>query len=116
MNIDGSNLTRLTQSDDNDSGPVWSPDGTKIAFSSLRDGNFEVYVMNADGSNPINLTNDEEARDTAPSWSADGSRIVFISYRNGSRGIYVINADGSNVVNLVDDMGKFATAAWSPAR
>ncbi len=47
---------------------AWSPDGTKIAFNSDRDGNSEIYVMNADGSNPTRLTNNPDS-DSNPSWS-----------------------------------------------
>jgi len=56
MNINGSEQTRLTNDPVDDSYPAWSPDGKKIAFSSERDGNFEVYVMNADGSEQTRLT------------------------------------------------------------
>ncbi len=51
-----------------DSDPAWSPDGTKIAFSTSRDGNFEIYVMNADGTGPTRLTNDP-ANDRFAAWS-----------------------------------------------
>jgi dipeptidyl aminopeptidase/acylaminoacyl peptidase len=56
MDADGTNVRRLTDSPGLDEGPVWSPDGTKIAFSSDRDGQQEIYVMNADGSDPRRLT------------------------------------------------------------
>ena len=65
MRADGGEQTRLTR----DSGfmPVWSPDGTKIAFSSVRDYNEEIYVMNADGSGQTRLTHSLE-RDYRPAW------------------------------------------------
>jgi Tol biopolymer transport system component len=69
MNADGTNVRRLTDSPGLDEGPVWSPDGTKIAFSSDRDGQQEIYVMNADGSDPRRLT-DNPARDESPDWQA----------------------------------------------
>ena len=76
MNADGSNQRRLTFSDPAapawDHEPTWSPDGTKIAFSSARDGNYEIYVMNADGSGQTNLTN-SPGNDDQPSWQAVGS-------------------------------------------
>lgn len=56
MNTDGTNIVNLTNSDGGDYVPKWSPDGTKIAFIATRDGNNEMYVMNADGSNPVRLT------------------------------------------------------------
>jgi Tol biopolymer transport system component len=67
MNSDG-NLTRLTNHPSRDTHPTWSPDGQRIAFMSERDGNEEIYVMNADGSNQIRLTNDP-ANDWGPAWS-----------------------------------------------
>ena len=58
--------------------PAWSPDGTKIAFTTDRDGNFEIYVMNADGTGQTRLTNNAAA-DDEPAWSPDGSKIAFTS-------------------------------------
>ena len=76
MRADGTHVRRLTDSPGLDEGPVWSPDATKIAFSSDRDGQQEIYVMDADGSNPRRLT-DNPARDELPDWQAlpfDGRR------------------------------------------
>jgi Tol biopolymer transport system component len=67
MRPDGSDVRRLTDSPGLDEGPVWSPDGTKIAFSSARDGQQEIYVMNADGSDQRRLTTNP-ARDESPDW------------------------------------------------
>jgi len=80
MDADGSNQTRLTRDPADDSGPAWSPDGSRIAFMSYRDRNDEIYVMDADGSNQTRLTRDL-ANDIGPAWSPDGSRIAFESYR-----------------------------------
>ena len=68
MNADGSNQVRLTNNQSAEVKHSWSPDGSKIAFTTKRDGNGEIYVMNADGSNPINITN-SPALDGEPSWS-----------------------------------------------
>ncbi len=68
MNADGSGVTNLSNHRADDFGPAWSPDGSRIAFSSDRDGNFEVYVMNADGSGQTRLT-DNPGIDTNPAWS-----------------------------------------------
>ena len=54
MNADGRDVVRLTQSPGLDARPAWSPDGKRIAFTSNRDGNYDIYVVNADGSNPVN--------------------------------------------------------------
>jgi serine/threonine-protein kinase len=64
MNVEGSEVTRLTDFGMN---AVWSPDGTQIAFESSRDGNSEIYIMDADGSNPVNITK-HLADDSFPSW------------------------------------------------
>ncbi|MBI1927230.1 sigma-70 family RNA polymerase sigma factor [Candidatus Poribacteria bacterium] len=86
----------------------------KIAFTSNRDGNWEVYVMDADGKNPINLTK-HPAQDTNHSWSPDGQKIAFASERDGNFEIYVMNADGSNPVNLTKNPAGDASPSWSPA-
>ena len=83
----------------------------KIAFVSLRDGNFEIYVMNLDGSNPTRLTNNP-ASDTYPSWSPDEKRIAFTSNRDGNLEIYVMNADGSEQRNLTNADDNWPS--WSP--
>src|SRR5437868_1722235 len=75
----------------------YSPDGTKIAFSSNADGNPEIYVMNADGSGIKQLT-DNSAIDWNPSWSPDGKKIAFTSGRDGDFDVYVMDADGSNTI------------------
>ena len=82
-----------------DRSPAWSPDGSRIAFESFRDRNHEIYVMNADGSDVIQLT-DNRGFDRSPAWSPDGSRIAFDSDRDGNDEIYVMNADGSGQTNL----------------
>jgi len=81
--------------------PTPTPCG-KIAFVSNRDGNYEIYVMDADGSNQTRLTNNS-ANDLEPSFSADGSKIAFVSDRDGNDEIYVMNADGSNQTRLTNN-------------
>ena len=68
MDVSSQKVTRLTQSPARDYLPAWSPGGTKIVFASNRDGNEDIYVMNADGTNPVNLTNHPSV-DGSPSWS-----------------------------------------------
>lgn len=101
----------LTNSAADDITPSWSPDGSKIAFSTNRDGNYEIYVMNADGSNPQRLTNNAGA-DRSPSWSPDGSQIVFSSDRDGNDEIYVMSASGSNVMRLTNNSLADVTPTW----
>ena len=81
--------------------PAWSPDGTKIAYVSTGRTGYEIFVMNADGSNPVQLTNNGD--DEQPAWSPDGTKIAFWSDRyvadfgQHDREIYTMNAtDGSN--------------------
>ena len=96
--------------------PVWSPDGTKIAFQSNRANGttFDVYVMNANGTEVTQLT-DEPGNDGFAVWSPDGSRLAFGTDRDGQEEIYVMDADGSNVRNLTNrpQSGDFGPA-WSP--
>ena len=106
---------RLTSHPARDYLPVWSPDGSRILFTSERDGNGEVYVMNADGSNPVNLTNNP-ASDAAwaGAWSPDGTKIVFKTGRTGDGEIFVMNADGSDPVNLTNSPLQEHGGSWSP--
>jgi Tol biopolymer transport system component len=84
-----------------------------IAFTSERDGNFDIFTMNADGSDLQQLTNDP-AYDAWPTWSPDGSQIAFMSDRSGNPDIYVIDADGSNIRQLTDDPANDIWPDWSP--
>jgi Tol biopolymer transport system component/DNA-binding winged helix-turn-helix (wHTH) protein len=106
-------LVRLTNNSAIDSRPVWSTDGRSIVFTSNRDGKYEIYVMDADGSNVKRLTNNL-ADDVNPMWSPDGKRIVFDSERDGNREIYVMDADGGNQIRLTRNNATDTTAAFSP--
>jgi len=70
---DGSNQVRLTNNTFTDANPIWSTDGSKVGFNSIRGGNEDVWVMNADGSNQVNLTNNASF-DSSAAWSPDGAR------------------------------------------
>ena len=116
MNADGTNTTRLTNNIDFDRSPSWSPDGEKIAFTSDRDGNTEIYVMNAtDGTNTTRLTY-ISAIDDEPRWSPDGEKIAFVSLRDQiSTEIYVMNAtDGSDVTRLTYNPTTDSHPDWAP--
>lgn len=84
----------------------------KIVFDSERDGDQEIYLMNADGSNQQRLTN-RKGKDRHPAWSLDGKRIAFASDRDGNMTIFVMDPDGSNVARLTKSAGK-DDDAWSP--
>ena len=86
----------------------------RIVFTSLRDGNPEIYVMDAGGGNQENLTN-HPAYDLDPDWSPDGTKIVFISGRDGvGSQIHVMDSDGKNVIRLTDEPGGKRDPDWSP--
>jgi len=80
--------------------PMWSPDGAKLVFVSEERGSDDVWVINIDGSNAVDLTPNNWEWDKHPSWSPDGRHIVFWSNRTGIKNIYVMDADGRNVRNI----------------
>lgn len=118
VNRDGTGLERLTSDSTTDDNPSWSPDGTKIAFRSfraLRSG--DIWVMNADGSNAVNLTPDALADTTherRPAWSPDGTRIAFASNRGGSSDIWTMRADGTDAQQLTNTVEFDTEPSWSP--
>ena len=112
MDADGDNLLNLTNNARFDEDPSWSPDGKRIAFTSMKNGgNREIYVMDADGGNQRNLSNDLFS-DKDPSWSPDGKRIAFVSNRGGHLDIYVMDGDGGNQRNLTNNPDDDTDPAW----
>jgi TolB protein len=93
--------------------PAWKPDGKEIAFTSTRDGNQELYVAAADGSNVRRLTNDN-GLDAHPAWSPDGLRLAFATDRWGDLELALIDADGTNLTRLTTSRGLDDYPAWSP--
>lgn len=107
---------RLTDSPGDDRAPVYSPDGSQILFDSTRDGNTEIYVMDADGGNQRRLT-DDPSEDWGATWSRDGALIAFNSFRSGQFDIWVMRADGGGVrrVTVAELPGDGrVTPSWSP--
>jgi TolB protein len=95
--------------------PAWSPDGTKLAFMSNRDGNAEIYVMDANGGNLRRITRHPNI-DATPTWSPAGNQIAFTSDRSGSPQIYVVDADGLGQPQRITSDDSWADrATWSPA-
>jgi TolB protein len=118
MDADGGNVHPLVQSAGADERyPVFSPDGTKLAFTSNRDGQYELYVAAADGSAPVRLTTNP-GYDSAPSWSPDGTQIAFERGATlddePSKDIWVMRADGSDQRRLTSTAGVDEGPAWSP--
>ena len=93
--------------------PAWSPDGKQLAFTSTRDGNQELYVCAADGSDIRRMTVDP-AIDAHPSWSTDGKQIAFTTSRWGDLEIAVINSDGTGLRRVTESRGLDDYPAWSP--
>ena len=94
----------------------------QIAFVSDRDRNYEIYVMDDDGKNQRNLTNNPDS-DASPAWSPDGKRIAFTSYRDGkvhaihgwpTAEIYVMDANGRKQRNLTNDRDNDRSPSWFP--
>lgn len=104
---------QLTTNAGNNFTPAYSPDGRKIAFSSNRAGNFDIYVMNVDGSEVHSLTS-STADDITPTWSPTGTQIAFTSSRGGTPQVYVMDADGLNQRPITRETGA-DRATWSPA-
>ena len=99
--------------------PVWSPDGTRLLFcrnqtrSGVVSNDWDVWVMDRDGSDQHRLTNDP-ARDYPIAWSSDGSKIVFFSDRSGHAASYVMAADGSGVDRVTDATNLTSVSVWLP--
>jgi Tol biopolymer transport system component len=131
MNADGSDIRPLLRNFEDSWDPAWSPDGSRIAFASLR-GHFDLFTAGADGRNVQRLTKSQKARDSSPAWSPMTNlaspmtnELAFVSTIDGNFDIFRIGADGTNVVNLTrsadaNDCGcfdpflVFAQPAFSP--
>ena len=129
MDSNGKQIHRLTEQPKYDSEPAWSPDGKQITFVSLRDLEQlpkdeilrgEIYLMNPDGTNPVNLTQVPERADGVSSWSPDGNQIAFTSATLfnenilANSDIFVMAADGGNPRNLTNHDAQDQTPDWSP--
>jgi TolB protein len=124
---DGSGLTRMTDESEVDSEPAWSPDGTQIAFRSRRDGSSDIFIMGADGSNPVNLINDPADSfddEFSPSFQAGGELLAiytdrppYASCRHGGvhQMAFMSIYGGKETIELNQILiGEQQSMAWSP--
>ncbi|HYH87460.1 MAG TPA: Ig-like domain-containing protein [Pyrinomonadaceae bacterium] len=114
VNADGTDLRRLTTNSAANSMPTWSADGTRIAFVSFKDGPFDLYYMNTDGSNQTRVTVNNLMNEQEPVWSPDGMKLAFAAWKDGFFQIFVINTDGTNQVQLTTGSNNSDYPAWSP--
>jgi Tol biopolymer transport system component len=114
---DGSGIPlRVTFNTEEERSPAWSPDGTRLVFSCRGGGSdFEICVMNADGSNQVQLT-DNTVGDLTPTWSPDGQKIMFHRPVGGRQQLFVMNADGTNQHQVTDTAGVNLFANWGLLR
>src|SRR5439155_27136414 len=114
VGANGSGLNPIASSPGRDRSPAWSPDGSRLAFSSDRTGNLEIFVVNLDGSGLRNLSNDA-GNDSGPVWSHSGKYVAFVSERAGTKSIFTANADGSGLVRVTTHEGGGDDGpAWRP--
>jgi Tol biopolymer transport system component len=111
----GANLhgpVRLTNTPAEEADPEFTADGSRLAFASMRDGNWEVYTATATGANPVRITNNA-ASDRAPTWSPDGGSIAFMSLRTGKSEIFAMSPTGTDVRPLTVNTVSEDAPTWS---
>jgi Tol biopolymer transport system component len=122
-NVNGSDLKQLTEGQYYNWTPRWSPDSKKLVFETTRNdspdihvengGYRDIYVMDSNGQNQINLTRNSYGHH--PSWSPDGKSIAYMSHgENGGRNIFVMRTDGSSKQNISKGMTRDSEPVWSP--
>ncbi|AFX99875.1 PD40 domain-containing protein [Bdellovibrio bacteriovorus] len=114
----GNNVKRITFAGVFNSSPSWSPDGKKIAFAGQSDNNFDIFVMNADGTGMIRLTsakkpNGRMASNEDPSFSPDGRFVMYTSNRTGKNQIYISTVDGTEERRVTNDNNNYYKPKWS---
>lgn len=120
IRLDGTGLLNLSNNPANDFQPTWLDDqglfdtaGERIAFTTNRDGNQEIYVMKTDGTEQVNITN-SPADDFFPRSTRSGGLIAFASTRDGNQEVYAMDADGGNQTNVSNNPAQDTYPSWSP--
>ena len=111
MALDGTDLTNVTPEPLSDNEPSWSPDGTRIAFWSMRDGATDIYTIAPDGSRLANLTGDRPETFFSPDWSPDGRQLA-VFMENPTRQLAIMDPTTAETTPVVSEVG--LTPAWSP--
>ncbi len=115
LKSDGTGLRQLTSGSAADLSPVWSPDGTAIAFTSTRNAGLkQIFLMDADGRNVRALPGGLRPERTSPAWSPDGTQLAFVQDDSGNRNIYVVDLGTGRKVQLTDDIAADEGPVWSP--
>ena len=114
MNADGSNPQRLTTDPGDDVAPGWNPAGTAIVFAAERDGNAEIYLMDANGASQRRLTTSFGMDAGYPAWSPNGERISFAAGQDGVGDLFVTDVAGNTLLQLNVEPDRLGRLDWSP--
>ena len=114
MNADGSDQRPLMDNDYGTTEPAWSPDGKYLAFTALETESLSnIRVVEADGSNPQDISGQTKGYNENPEWSPDGTMLAFWSDRTGNHEIFVIRLDGTGLKNITNDPGEDENPIWA---
>ena len=121
MDIDGTNVRRLTDNKLYEEVPSWSPDGKRLAFTrevplpgdTSGAAHYDIFVVNTDGTGEVRLTTLEDFASGA-AWSPDGKRIAFYGRREKKMDIFTMDNDGKNIQNVTNDSTEDYSPSWSP--
>jgi TolB protein len=121
MNMAGGNIQRRTFAGHYNSTPTWSPDGKMLAFAGFdrEKDNFDVFVMNVDGTVLLRLTSARKvtgkwSNNEDPAFSPDGRHVLFVSDRTGTKQLYLVGVDGTNERRITYDKKFYSKPKWGP--
>ncbi len=113
--IDTDEVTQITDDGYVNDNPAFSHNGRYLAYNSVRDGNAaDIFILDLETNDTINITNNPRFKDAHPSWSPDDGQIAFVTNRDGNDEIYVMHADGSNPRNISNHPRRDWEPSWSP--